>query len=392
MKHYYFIILVICVLLLGCQSQTNRDMRNDFHTIDFVQCFETEQPFLLSEIADSIEYLELKTPEDIVITKISNIKFLNEDLLILANSDVYQFTRDGQFVKKIGGKGQGPGEHIGAADVEVDYKKKEIIIKDLFKTLFYDFNGNFLRTTLNFASMIAISDSILWTDKVPFVKDKYNAFALDANGDTIATIPNPIYGKESKNRRDVSIGGSIFYHRNGLLFYKCSESSDTILKISGAKIEPYAYINMGKYKLPAEYEIWYSVEEFISSAHKYWGVPFIAEDDRYFFLLSRTRRPQSGGQGPLYKYIVYDKKNKKGFTAKNNEDFMITDDILGGPPIWPRWVTEKYYINVVECYELQETVEAGDYSPVESLKTQISGVGVDTNQLIILCHRKGAPK
>jgi len=389
MKNYYFAFLTSCILLMGCQTNQERSKKNDFYAIDFTQCVETEKSMLLSEIADSIEYLELKTPEDIIITNIINIKIVDNDLIICAKGGVYKFHRNGQFVRKIGDIGQGPGEYVGATDIELDLKNKEIIIQAVFSTMYYDYDGNFLRSKTNFANKISISDSILWTDKVAFIKDPYNAIAtsLDGNSDTIATIPNSIYGRESVNRNEASLGFSCFYHHNSLLFYKCNDSYDTILKLSGTKIEPYAYINMGKYKLPNEYEVWYSVDAFNKSGHEYWGIPFIAEDERYIFLSSTTRRAQQGIERK-YKYLVYDKKEVKGFTTKNNQDFKITDDILGGPPVWPRWITEKYYINTIEWHELKEQMNTGNYSPAEPLKSQIPKIGEDTNQIIILCHRK----
>jgi hypothetical protein len=50
--------------------------------------------------------------------------------------------------------------------------------------------------------------------------------------------------------------------------------------------------------------------------------------------------------------------------------------------------SEDYYTNAIEAYELLEMVESGDYSPSPQLKELLSGIGDDTNQLIVLCHRK----
>ena len=395
MRYYYFIFLTICILLSSCQTKVSKESNSDYYTIEFEQYVEKEQPMLLSEIADSIEYLELKTPEDIIISNITNIIPLNEDLVICASdgsirSEVYQFSRDGYFVKRIGGIGRGLGEYIGARDIEIDNENKEIIIMDFDKIYFYDYFGKFLRSIKSSSSKIGISDSILWINKLPKVEEKYIATAISnsENGDTVATISNPFYETITSTSGSHNFSSfPAFYHKNGLLFFKPNESYDTLWQISGINKELYAVINMGKYKLPIENESWYSRLEFEKYGHKYWGINIIAEDDCYFFLRSATRNPLK-----LRKtnYIIYDKKEKKGFTAKDDKDLKITDDIMGGPNVWPHWITEKYYITTIKQDELLEKINSGDYSPTEPLKSQLLSIKENPNLILILCLRKNA--
>ena len=394
MRRFYFILLTICVLLSGCQNQTNRDAagKNDFHTIDFVQCMETEQPMLLSGIASSLEYLELKTPEDVVITGISKVVPFSEGLIVCSRREVCHFSMDGQFVRRIGAVGQGPGEYMMASDIEIDNKNKEIIIKDFNSLLFYDFEGKYLRSKQIRGMKLGVSDSVIWIGDFPMFRSKYITYAITRNSaDTLANIPYLYYGVESVNDSNspVAIGLSLFstmfYCNNGLLYFKGTDSNDTIWEISGTRVEPYARIDMGKYKLPLEYEPLYSNDAFRKFGHEYWGVNSVIEDDRFFYLYSEKRRFEENNKP---KYLIYDKKNKKGFTSKDNKDEKITDDIMGGPPVWPRWISDKYYISAIESIELQEQVEAGGYSPSPQLKELLSRIGEDTNQLIVLFHKK----
>jgi hypothetical protein len=66
----------------------------------------------------------------------------------------------------------------------------------------------------------------------------------------------------------------------------------------------------------------------------------------------------------------------------------LTDDLLGGPPVWPRWASEEYYIDAVEAQTLLEKVEAGDFTPPAPLKEQLSRMNDGSNDLLILCRRK----
>jgi hypothetical protein len=213
------------------------------------------------------------------------------------------------------------------------------------------------------------------------------AFANSLYGerDSIANIPNTLYGIIESDK-SFYMGfrfTQLFYHKNDLLYFKGDVSNDTIWRISGLNTEPHAFINMGKYKLPWEYEPWASsFEAYFKICERYWLVLSVVEDDDYFYLFSIDRGYKQE------KLIVYDKTKGKGFTAKAKYGRGLTDDILGGSSIWPQWSSDDYYINAIEAYELHEKVEAGEYTPSPPLKELLSRVGNDTNQLIILCHKK----
>ena len=393
----YSFFLATLILLSGCLTEKNQDAKNDYYTIDYEQCVEKEQQMLLSEIADSVEYLELKTPEDIIINYITNIMTFNEDLLICASESlskskgVYHFRRNGQYVRTIGSIGRDFGEYEYANDFQIEKENQEIIIQDIGNIHFYNFEGKYLRSIQSSGYKIGLSDTILWINNLTSIDKKYIATAIDLNenGDTVAAISNPFYETKTNISTSINYASSFppFYHKNGLLYLKPNQSYDTLWQISGTNKELYAVLNMGKYKLPIEYEYWYSVVDFERSSHKYWSIDITTEDDRRFFLKSGTRNPLKQHKE---KYIVYDKKNKKGFTAKDKNDLKITDDIIGGPNVWPLWITEKYYISTINRDELQKQIDTGNYSPSEPLKSQLSRIEENFNQIIILCHRKGA--
>ena len=396
MKNDYIIFLIICILFSGCNSHTKHVAEDamEFHTIDFEKSFETEKQMLISEIADTVEYLELKTPEDIIITRIYQLKQFEDNLIVISRGAVYLFCRNGQFLRQIGNIGQGPGEYPYAFDVEIDAKKKEIVVTDGMQLLFYNFDGYFLRKQKLDSEYIInmdISDSILWSGQmISSERDKYYAVAYSLNSECdtiIAHIHNPHYIEDGNPRGDHVATGEMFYHNNGFLYFKGEMFNNTIWKISGINAEPYAFINLGKYKMPLEFEPWNSsIEVFFQHCEKYWCVSSLVEDDNYFYLLSENRKQSKINS--IRKYIVYDKKIKQGFAANDDNGIGITDDIHGGPPIWPLWTSDEYYINAIELYELLEKVESGEYFPSTQLKELISRIGEDSNQLIVLCRKK----
>lgn len=393
------LIISLVILSFGCNSQKESDSsgKDVPYIIDFEQCMATEQPMKISDIADTVEYLELKTPKDIIITRIRNIILIENFLIIHSRDGVFKFTKKGEFVTQIGHTGQGPREYTLIVGIDIDPIKKEIIMADVAaQVLFYDLDGNFLRREKwGLLFRIGLSDSILWVSELATQEDRYIAFALNQKGDTIASIPNPHYGMKSKDEgTGVALPAKLksFYHYKGGLYLKGKEVNDTIYQLSGSKSTPYAFFNMGKYKLPLKYEAWYSWDDHNKYGSSYWGVPYIAEEERYLFLTALRCAPIDENKyvhnEENYRYIAYNKEKRKGFIIKSEKGTRITDNILGGPPIWPHWITNDHYINVVEWYDLSEELKKGQYTLAPALKEQFAGFGYSTNQLIVLCKRK----
>jgi hypothetical protein len=122
-------------------------------------------------------------------------------------------------------------------------------------------------------------------------------------------------------------------------------------------------------------------------------VSIVQEDDHFFHLLSRSFAYNQSSATRIGRYVhidynVFDKKTKKGYSVRDKNGIGLTDDILGGPPIWPRWISGDYYFNAIEVYELLMMIDAGDYKPAAPLKDLLSRINEDTNQLLIMCRKK----
>ena len=399
MRHKYFLFFITtCFIFTGCSKREG--LNTEIYNIDFEQGFDTEQQMFISEIADSVEYIELKTPDGVVVTKIWDVKQFDDYLVIRAQNELFLFHKNGEFIRKVSALGQGSGEYSALCDVEFDLKKKELLILDVDKLLFYNLEGEFLRSKKNeyYTFQISISDSILWMGETILTSDsKYSAVAtsLQGKGDTIAYIPNFLYGIIDDDKWGIGPAAHIrfFYHEKDYLYFNGDLSNDTVWRISGVSAEPYAFIDMGKYKMPVEFEIWYSSrEKFMQNISTYWGVSSMVESDRYFFLFSHKRdynwREYKKDDEKFLKRVVYDKETKKTFSVKDKNGMGFSDDILGGPPIWPRFASYDYYINYIETQELLEMVEDGEYLPSPPLKELLSRIDDYSNDLIILIHRK----
>lgn len=151
---------------------------------------------------------------------------------------------------------------------------------------------------------------------------------------------------------------------------------------------------MGKYKLPVEYEAWNNFEASQRNGSRYWGIPSVTEDDRYLFLLTQRYAAVNGvphvHNEDNFRYIVYDKVERTGFVVKDKVGTRFTDDILGGPPIWPccNVTDDYYYINVISWNRLSRELKNGNYKLSPEFEKQIASIGDDTNPFVIRCRRK----
>lgn len=255
------ILFVSFSSFFACKDSTTG---NQLRTIHFEQCIANEREMKISEIADTVAYIELKTPKEIVVARIFNIVPADNFWVIHTPDGIFKFTQEGEFIKQIGRQGQGPDEYLHILGVDINPERKEIVQADTQGILYYDYDGNFLRKVKinDYFFNIVYAHSTLWTCNLCMHIDKYMACAFSLEGDTLAAMPNPNYGIESLNTDGFYFTSSSelreFSKYKGELFMKTRSSRDTVYRLSGPKWEPYLYFDMGKYSMPIEYEIWYS--------------------------------------------------------------------------------------------------------------------------------------
>ena len=397
MKHIegQLIIQLVAVLVfsLGIQSCTKQASvdQGDMYVIPIQSVFETERSMKLSELADTIEYLELKTPEGLIITTIRGVKQVEDFLLIQARMVLYKFTLSGDYVCTVGGKGQGPGEYTGVYDFDMDYRSRRIVISDSGRTHYYDFDGNYLESEKSETiSDFAIIDTLKWVCCPSPQIYPFRYVVLDVKGDTLRTIANPNYGKPSKNEGGVygyaSTRQNRFYRHQGQLYTKGQLDEDTVYRVEGTHRVPHIAFEFGSLHLPDQYASWYDYEAFQKNAMNYWQVPAVFEDDRYIY--ATVQRARWDDDGDDFRYVMYDKKERKGFVQKKHAQQKIKDDILGCIDFWPRFESEDYFYDKIEWYDLQNMLKEGHYAIKPELQQQFDTFDYGTNELIIRCKKK----
>ncbi len=140
-KKYFLLYLAIVFLFSFCNKTNNKDNNVE---VDLEKDIKT---LFLSEIADSISYIQLETGEELI-GNITDIQFKNDQFVICdPMTNAYSiYDKNGLLITKFNHSGQGPGEYSSPGKFALG-EDNTIHILDLGskKILVYDWTGTFIR-------------------------------------------------------------------------------------------------------------------------------------------------------------------------------------------------------------------------------------------------------
>jgi hypothetical protein len=121
--------LIVAATAVSCGGGPKGDALAEPYRISFdISTIDRSAPFpTMSEMIDSIEYIKLEYIADHPVGDIDGLA-IGEDYLMVYDSDagMFQYTRDGRFVRMIGSRGRGPGEYLRAGYMYIDEKEKAL--------------------------------------------------------------------------------------------------------------------------------------------------------------------------------------------------------------------------------------------------------------------------
>jgi hypothetical protein len=391
MKYIFTALLpILFTVSCGNANRGSAPEKSEVYAIALEDALENERRFRLSDMAESLEYVELKTPPGMPIM-VTHMVVSDEYIFVESKDEVYQFTMSGDFVRKVGRNGRGPGEYLTAIDISVDEAKRQVNIVGGLELYTYSFDGDFLGSVeiSLFDDYMAVSDSLIYASSVPFGYQTYKLLALDNRRDTLGGITNRnVFDTKGYTFYLTSPFREPFYTYKNQIYFKGYADNDTIWHMKGMNYAPHAVINMGRFKSPepttaAEFEKWWN-ENVRPKKGDYFQVVKTQEDDGYIYLTCEPYwNPAMGSPR-----VMFDKAAGAGFSAVTAAgDAGMEDDILHGPTFWPEIITDDKYISVVEAYKLLEATEgATDLAP--EFKTFLDGIDESTNTIVVMAKRK----
>lgn len=139
MKHKMIFILFYLVIVCfstSCNSQnaTMITTNNSIYTIN-IDSAKVYDVLPYSDIFKSVKVISLKNKE-VLIGQIDKIQPYNDHLYILDSNiakGLFEFNKNGEFIRKIGNLGSGPNEYISCQDFAINEQKNEILTFDIYR-------------------------------------------------------------------------------------------------------------------------------------------------------------------------------------------------------------------------------------------------------------------
>lgn len=149
------LVLSIFVLFTGCSYPP----KSEINSIEIPKAIDAD--LHLSDIAKSVNLVQMETKNGSFLSSILDVKLYNGNLHILDRSGrVFIFDSKGNFIDKLGVRGEGPGEYSSAYSIGIDQELGLIYIGGVRKLLVYDKNYEFLKEKKfsDFITYISIVD------------------------------------------------------------------------------------------------------------------------------------------------------------------------------------------------------------------------------------------
>lgn len=179
------------LIFLTCTKRIEEKSRGNTEIIDFEKVEETDSLLSPRTLFADAEYLLLKAPDTLNVTKVSKIRELNGNLLLLDGNRniIFSFNKSVEFISLVGAIGEGPSEfrEVTDFDVQGDY----IYTFSRVDFAIYKFNSDFV-----FEEKIKFHEwgwqmSVLNSGNLAFYsllgegEDEFNINILNKHGNTI---------------------------------------------------------------------------------------------------------------------------------------------------------------------------------------------------------------
>lgn len=296
MKYSYCLIILI---FIGC-SNSNGIKNNKISEIEI----DVSKSVILdySDSAHIIRCIPLETSEESVIREIEKIYITDSLVIIFDWKDVSVFNQEGNFIRKIGKKGNGPGEYNYLNDIFFDNKSGLIYLRDrLKKMLVYSLDGR----------LIDEKQTKIWFDSFCKIEGGYWLYSRynveNPHGYTLRLVDddfNEVAGFFPQKAFFATLDVSNFIQDEFGNNYYIYPYSNIIYKLSDHTPTPYLIINFGDKTMPYDkirslpnsqaYESLLSQNTYLGAIRRY-----IFCDQRFYFSFSGMA-PRSTGYTARY--------------------------------------------------------------------------------------------
>jgi hypothetical protein len=398
------LILVSCTGLKKDKLSDNKRISESFFQINIERVEARQEVKYLSDLASKVEYVQLETNKDCIINRAA--KFLFTDSLILVDNSfhVLKYSRNGKFLGQISTYGRGPGENLGIGSLSVIPKRNILAIQTYRKILLYSTEGELIesiRTPIFTSTLFIADDRIIAYYEGGMGNELFTFLLTNRKIDTIAFVKNPFKWRDdvpNSTMTEYPYFDPFFQDSNR--FYVKSIYNDTLYKISENKIMPDYFIDLGKYKLPPEWNIERVILQepekmqqlFKIEEQCYYCNVFESANKIFLTLVNfKTHKP---------KYFFFEKSSAgNGYMLRtlDKEPASFINDWDGGMDFWPEGkIDDKHLFMSLKVAdlkkELDQTITDQKDTKLtnaqEKFKKMISDIDISANPILMILTLK----
>ena len=248
-------ILFFLCLLFSCNNKNERD-RSESDLVIIDVSVDNVEKLDYKDLFSAYTAIPLETNDESLIATISKIYVTDEYIIIFDSkiATILLFLKNGNFVRRIGQKGNGPNEYLFLNDIFYDSKTQMIYAHERFqqRIFLYDLFGNFHKKTqaseYHFNSFCK-SDVGFWIYSCVKPNDKEEGYNLTLLEDDLQQQKGEFFPqKEFIN----AVFSSTFTCDEDGIPYFFYPTSNIIYQLKQNKPKPYFRIDFGEKTMPYE--------------------------------------------------------------------------------------------------------------------------------------------
>ncbi|MDD3322728.1 MAG: 6-bladed beta-propeller [Paludibacter sp.] len=373
--------LVFCCVSIFFHSCANREKNNTF--VDTVNIDVKQDKTLdLSRKLNIYNCVPLETTSESLIKQIEKIYVIDSSIVIFDNkqNEIFLFKSNGEFIRKFGSKGNGPGEHIMFNDVFYDYSSKLMYAQEGIKQFMYiyDISGKLISEIptkqFMFRSFCKVEDGY-WIYSC-YKTGNPNGYSIMKVGNNFEKILCGYFPQ--KNFFRTSFRSTFLQNSSNENFF-IYPFSNIVYKINDNDLSPFFEINFGRQTLPySQIQKLYDEMQYdqLVQNNGYMGriCDFMFTGDEFHFNFSEIKKKSIQYHG------CYNIKKKTIDVFKNILDYKSpTESQLNFKHLvlsYPVGVTKDMSIYIVKPYDMD------DQDLLEINSVLKSTIDIDSNPIL----------
>ncbi|OFY39700.1 MAG: hypothetical protein A2X18_09830 [Bacteroidetes bacterium GWF2_40_14] len=347
------------LLFFACSQQDSYDGRITLKNLE--NC---KDSLTLTDINARISFVPLESRKECLIGNIQKLVLSSEYFFIWSKNVVYQFLRNGTFVRCIGNYGRGPEEYLDIYDIAVNEKQEKVFIADEQKVLDFNFAGEYCSTyQAKFWWKFEVSDegNFLINPIIIFGNEPNKLIVRDMKGDTLAMFNNAIRF-EPKNISMWPQLKSLSRLENMFIFHQ--QFCDTIFTLNPVdRSLTYRYsFDFGDFKITEQ-----TLNEGGEAHNKVISVTGITEDLKYIYVDIRNR-------GKQLRYVIEKHTGKCHLPCFKIPELQYN--------FWPKW---QYHDNILIDYiSASYLAERNDSLSKTNIDSRLKKLDENSNPVLII--------